>query len=62
MICTLGLGFGVGFKPTVFKIAPPQPSSKARFTIFPFAVDGAEARMKGFGKSTPRNCVLSEAI
>jgi hypothetical protein len=62
MICNRGLGLEVGSKPIVFNIAPPHPSSKARFTILPFAVVGDEARMKGLGKSIPRNLIASEAI
>jgi hypothetical protein len=30
--------------------------------MFPFAVGGAEARMKGLGNSIPRNLMFSEAI
>jgi len=62
MICNRGLGLEVGSKPIVFNTAPPHPCSKARFTILPFAVVGDEARMKGLGKSIPRNFTASEAI
>jgi hypothetical protein len=62
MTCNRGLGLEVGSKPIVFKTAPPHPSSKAFFTMLPFAVVGDEARMKGLGKSIPRNLMFSEAI
>jgi hypothetical protein len=62
MICNRGLGLEVGSKPIVFRTAPPHPISKAFFTILPFAVVGAEDRMKGLGKAIPRKLVFSEAI
>ena len=39
--------------PRVFHTAPPQPASKARSTIDPMFVGGAEASQKGFGDLMP---------
>jgi hypothetical protein len=53
--------FTIG-SPNVFQTAPPQPASKARSTIEPIFVGGAEASQNGFGDLMPARLMLRSAI
>src|SRR5678816_1490052 len=49
-------------EPSVFHTIPPQPASRARFTLYFLSVGGAEANQYGLGDLIPRKFELMSAI
>src|SRR6187399_2428220 len=49
-------------EPSVFHTTPPQPASRARFTLYFLSVGGAEANQYGLGDLIPRKFELMSAI
>ena len=51
-----------GSSPKVFHETPPQPASKARFTLYALSAGGPEANQKGLGDLIPKKLLDKSAI